>query len=110
MRRISRLEQEYRNLKRQAAPDLWSRIEERLEEHPERSVIRGEQRLEEEYPERGLNLKQRHRGEKGNRKAAGLYKGKGIFRPGLSLGPRRPRQPYFFLWPRVPGMMIPGLL
>ncbi|MCI8982251.1 MAG: hypothetical protein HFG78_07570 [Hungatella sp.] len=86
MRRISRLEQEYRNLKRQAAPDLWSRIEERLEEHPERSVIRGEQRLEEEYPERGLNLKQRHRGEKGNRKAAGLYKGKGIFRPRVVFG------------------------
>lgn len=29
------LEQEYRNFKRQAAPDLWSRIEENLTEHPE---------------------------------------------------------------------------
>ena len=40
MKRISPLEQEYKNMKRQDAPDLWSRIEERLEEHPERSLSR----------------------------------------------------------------------
>lgn len=86
MRRISRLEQEYRNLKRQAAPDLWSRIEERLEEHPERGVIRGEQGLEEEYQEQGLSLKKRHQKEKRNRKAAGLYKGTGISPPRVVFG------------------------
>lgn len=31
-----KLEQEYRELKQQAAPDLWSRIEQNLAEHPER--------------------------------------------------------------------------
>lgn len=33
-----RLEQEYREMKRQAAPDLWSRIEEGLKVHPERQM------------------------------------------------------------------------
>ena len=32
-----RLEQEYRKLKHQQAPDLWKRIEENLREHPERN-------------------------------------------------------------------------
>ncbi len=32
------LEQEYRKLKRQAAPDLWNRIEMNLAEHPEREA------------------------------------------------------------------------
>lgn len=32
------LEQEYRKLKQQAAPDLWSRIESNLAEHPEREA------------------------------------------------------------------------
>lgn len=32
-----RLEQEYRRLKHQQAPDLWKRIEENLQEHPERN-------------------------------------------------------------------------
>lgn len=32
-----RLEQEYRKLKRQQAPDLWNRIEGKLQEHPERN-------------------------------------------------------------------------
>lgn len=33
-----RFEQEYRKLKTQAAPDLWDRIEGRLQEHPERNM------------------------------------------------------------------------
>lgn len=33
-----KLEQEYRKLKQQAAPDLWSRIEANLAEHPERET------------------------------------------------------------------------
>ncbi len=32
------LEQEYRKLKRQAAPDLWNRLERKLAEHPEREA------------------------------------------------------------------------
>ena len=32
------LEQEYKKLKQQAAPDLWSRIEMNLAEHPEREA------------------------------------------------------------------------
>ena len=38
MRRISPLEQEYRELKYQDTPELWSRIEENLKEHSERSL------------------------------------------------------------------------
>lgn len=34
-----RLEQEYRKLQEQAAPDLWDRIEGNLKEHPERNAI-----------------------------------------------------------------------
>lgn len=34
-----RLEQEYRKLQEQAAPDLWDRIEGKLKEHPERNAI-----------------------------------------------------------------------
>ncbi len=33
---------EYRNMKRQAAPDLWDRIEKNLKEHPERVVAAAE--------------------------------------------------------------------
>ena len=33
-----RLEQEYRSLKCQQAPDLWNRIERNLQEHPERET------------------------------------------------------------------------
>lgn len=33
-----RLEEEYRNLKRQAAPDLWARIDANLKDHPERNA------------------------------------------------------------------------
>lgn len=33
-----KLEQEYRELRQQAAPDLWSRIEQNLAEHPEREA------------------------------------------------------------------------
>ena len=33
-----RLEQKYREIKRQAAPDLWNRIEEGLKVHPERQM------------------------------------------------------------------------
>ena len=36
------LELEYRNMKRQAAPDLWDRIEKNLKEHPERVVAAAE--------------------------------------------------------------------
>ena len=36
-----RLEQEYRRLKRQQAPDLWNRIEGSLREHPERGRSEG---------------------------------------------------------------------
>lgn len=39
MRHDFPLEQEYRNLKRREAPDLWSRIEESLEERQERGLV-----------------------------------------------------------------------
>lgn len=32
-------EQDYRNWKRQAAPDLWERIEGRLKDYPEREEM-----------------------------------------------------------------------
>lgn len=38
MRQISPLEQEYKKLTCQASPDLWSRIEGNLKDHPEREV------------------------------------------------------------------------
>lgn len=40
MRQISPLEREYRQLKRRTAPQLWSRIEGNLKEHPERETGR----------------------------------------------------------------------
>lgn len=38
-----RLEQEYRKLQKNATPDLWDRIEGRLEEHPERGNAKGQE-------------------------------------------------------------------
>lgn len=67
MRRFSQLEQEYKNLKHQEAPDLWSRIEEHLEEHPEPSLSR-------------------ERKEKEDGKVARHYKGWGILPSGLVFG------------------------
>ncbi len=94
MRRISPLEQRYKDLKRQAAPDLWSRIEGHLEERPDRSVSRGGWYLEQvtgldlERQEQGLRMEERHREweEKENRKAAGRYKGLGILPGRIVLG------------------------
>ena len=44
-----RLEEEYRNLKRQAAPDLWARIDANLKDHPERnSYMKTNQAAQEE--------------------------------------------------------------
>lgn len=60
MKRISPLEQEYKNMKRQDAPDLWSRIEERLEEHPERSLSRDREENEKEQENR--RIRRSHRG------------------------------------------------
>lgn len=50
-----RLEQEYRRLKGQQAPDLWSRIEGNLQEHPEREQRMGtnaKEVLQERHPEK----------------------------------------------------------
>lgn len=40
MKQQSSLEQKYKDLMRQSAPDLWSRIEGSLKEHPDRAVCR----------------------------------------------------------------------
>ena len=54
-----RLEQEYREMKRQAAPDLWSRIEEGLKVHPERQMTI--KRQLDELPEETFNTAKRNR-------------------------------------------------
>lgn len=48
-----RLEQEYRRLQKEAAPDLWDRIEGQLREHPEREIRTTQTRTAVQEPETG---------------------------------------------------------
>lgn len=48
-----RLEQEYRRLQKEAAPDLWDRIEGQLREHPEREIRTTQERTAVQEPETG---------------------------------------------------------
>ncbi|MCI8658966.1 MAG: hypothetical protein HFG54_01785 [Lachnospiraceae bacterium] len=57
-----RLKQEYRNLRQQAAPDLWDRIESSLKDHPER--VREELFMEKEQPVRRLEEGKKRAGRK----------------------------------------------
>lgn len=56
-----RLEQEYREIKRQAAPDLWNRIEEGLKVHPERQMTTEKERPE--PPAETLKIVKKGRGK-----------------------------------------------
>ncbi|MCI8725889.1 MAG: hypothetical protein HFG66_07100 [Hungatella sp.] len=51
MKQTSSLEQEYKDLMQQAAPDLWSRIEGNLSEHPERVLCQDEAEEKSTVPE-----------------------------------------------------------
>lgn len=48
-----RLEQEYRRLQKEAAPDLWDRIEGQLREHPEREIRTTQERTAVQEPGTG---------------------------------------------------------
>lgn len=48
-----RLEQEYRRLQKEAAPDLWDRIEGQLREYPEREIRTTQKRTAVQEPETG---------------------------------------------------------
>lgn len=50
MKQHSSLEQEYKDLMHQAAPELWSRIEKNLKEHPERILRQEEEQKENAAP------------------------------------------------------------
>lgn len=61
-----RLEEEYRNLKRQAAPDLWARIDANLKDHPERNAnMKTNQAAQEEQEKKNgqKKVKQKDRGK-----------------------------------------------
>lgn len=57
-----RLEEEYRNLKRQAAPDLWARIDANLKDHPERNAdMKTNQAAQEEQEKKNGQKKEKQK-------------------------------------------------
>lgn len=57
-----RLEEEYRNLKRQAAPDLWDRIDANLKDHPERNAdMKTNQAAQEEQEKKNGQKKEKQK-------------------------------------------------